>query len=78
MSTEAWRSTPHTAAGGPGYARWVDLGSTDETVLRESLDDLRLLDWLDAAGGRFLVVHIPAASPHRTNSPHGPRRSPAA
>jgi sugar phosphate isomerase/epimerase len=36
----------------------VDLGSLDPAVHRESVDDLkRCLDWLEAAGGRHLVVH---------------------
>src|SRR5262245_22035204 len=36
----------------------VDLGNMDELTHRESLDDLRrCVDWLDQAGGRFLVVH---------------------
>jgi sugar phosphate isomerase/epimerase len=39
-------------------ANRVDLGHTDPTVFRESVDDLRrCLDWLHATGGRFLVVH---------------------
>jgi sugar phosphate isomerase/epimerase len=36
----------------------VDLGATDPTVHRESVDDLkRCTDWLDEAGGTCLVVH---------------------
>jgi sugar phosphate isomerase/epimerase len=36
----------------------VDLGSTDRTIHRESVDDLkRCVDWLTAAGGTCLVVH---------------------
>jgi sugar phosphate isomerase/epimerase len=36
----------------------VDLGSLDAAVHRESADDLkRCLDWLEAAGGKHLVVH---------------------
>jgi sugar phosphate isomerase/epimerase len=39
-------------------ARRVDLGTTDPTIHRESIDDLRrCVDWLNAAGGRCLVVH---------------------
>jgi sugar phosphate isomerase/epimerase len=49
----------------------VDLGSLDPAVHRESIDDLkRCLDWLQAAGGKFLVVHpgglsTPAEEPAR-------------
>ncbi len=36
----------------------VDLGETDAAVYRESADDLkRCIDWLQEAGGTFLVVH---------------------
>ena len=36
----------------------VDLGSTDRTTHRESIDDLkRCIDWIDAAGGTHLVIH---------------------
>jgi len=36
----------------------VDLGETDASVYRESADDLkRCIDWLQEAGGTFLVVH---------------------
>lgn len=36
----------------------VDLGETDSVVYRESADDLkRCIDWLQEAGGTFLVVH---------------------
>ena len=36
----------------------VDLGSTDKSTHRESVDDLkRCIDWLAAAGGTCLVVH---------------------
>jgi sugar phosphate isomerase/epimerase len=36
----------------------VDLGSTERSIHRESVDDLkRCIDWLDAAGGTYLVVH---------------------
>ena len=36
----------------------VDLGDTDPAVYRESADDLkRCIDWLQEAGGIFLVIH---------------------
>jgi sugar phosphate isomerase/epimerase len=36
----------------------VDLGATDPAAHRESVDDLkRCVDWLEAAGGKFLVIH---------------------
>jgi sugar phosphate isomerase/epimerase len=36
----------------------VDLGSTDPSILQESVDDLkRCVDWLEEAGGTCLVVH---------------------
>jgi sugar phosphate isomerase/epimerase len=36
----------------------VDLGATNPTIHRESVDDLkRCIDWLDEAGGTCLVVH---------------------
>jgi sugar phosphate isomerase/epimerase len=36
----------------------VDLGATDPPAHRESVDDLkRCVDWLEAAGGKHLVVH---------------------
>lgn len=36
----------------------IDLGSTEPTVRRESVDDLRwCVDWLEEAGGRLLIVH---------------------
>ena len=39
-------------------ARRVDLGTTDASGHRESVDDLkRCVDWLAAAGGKYLVVH---------------------
>ncbi len=39
-------------------ARQVDLGSTDASTHRESVDDLKnCVDWLARAGGRYLVVH---------------------
>jgi sugar phosphate isomerase/epimerase len=39
-------------------ARRVDLGSLDPSTHRESIDDLKgCVDWLAAAGGRYLVVH---------------------
>ncbi len=39
-------------------ARRVDLGATEPSVLDESVDDLkRCVDWLQAAGGKHLVVH---------------------
>jgi sugar phosphate isomerase/epimerase len=39
-------------------ARRVDLGATDASVHRESVDDLRAcVDWLATAGGKCLVVH---------------------
>jgi sugar phosphate isomerase/epimerase len=54
--------TIHSAHGCWGHrtirVNRVDLGTLDATVSRESIDDLkRCVDWLDAAGGRFLVVH---------------------
>jgi sugar phosphate isomerase/epimerase len=39
-------------------ARRVDLGSTDASTHRESVDDLKgCVDWLAAAGGNYLVAH---------------------
>ena len=39
-------------------ARQVDLASLDPIILGESLDDIRrCVDWLQRAGGTFLVVH---------------------
>jgi sugar phosphate isomerase/epimerase len=39
-------------------ARRVDLGSVDSSTHRESVDDLKAcIDWLAAAGGKYLVVH---------------------
>jgi sugar phosphate isomerase/epimerase len=39
-------------------ARRVDLGATEPSVLRESVEDLtRCIDWLSDAGGTHLVVH---------------------
>ena len=39
-------------------ARRVDLGSLDPSTHRESIDDLKAcVDWLAAAGGKYLVVH---------------------
>jgi sugar phosphate isomerase/epimerase len=39
-------------------ARRVDLGSTDPSTYRESVDDLKgCVDWLAAAGGRYVVIH---------------------
>lgn len=36
----------------------VDLGDPDPVIHRQSVDDLRqCVDWLEAAGGRHLVVH---------------------
>jgi sugar phosphate isomerase/epimerase len=36
----------------------VDLGDPDPLVHRQSVDDLKLcMDWLEAAGGRYLVIH---------------------
>ena len=54
--------TIHSAHGCWGsqtiLARRVDLGSLDETIHRESIDDIRsCLDWLEQAGGTHLVVH---------------------
>jgi len=49
----------HGCWGGQAIkARYVDLASTDPLSHRESLEDLsRCIDWLQAAGGRMLVVH---------------------
>ena len=54
--------TVHSAHGCWGgqtiCASRVDLGSTDPGTHRESIDDLlRCVDWLQAAGGKCLVVH---------------------
>jgi sugar phosphate isomerase/epimerase len=39
-------------------ARRVDLGSVDASTHGESIDDLKAcIDWLAAAGGKYLVVH---------------------
>jgi len=39
-------------------ARQVDLGALDPSIRSESLDDIRrCVDWTQAAGGSFLVVH---------------------
>jgi sugar phosphate isomerase/epimerase len=52
-------------------ARRVDLGATELSAHRESVDDLkRCVDWLHAAGGTHLVVHPgglsdPCESPSR-------------
>jgi sugar phosphate isomerase/epimerase len=52
----------HSAHGSWGSrtirATRVDLGSPDPVVHAESVDDLRrCVDWLEAAGGKCLVVH---------------------
>lgn len=49
----------HACWGGQTIkASRVDLGSTDLSTARESIDDLkRCVDWLEEAGGTFLVVH---------------------
>jgi sugar phosphate isomerase/epimerase len=54
--------TIHSAHGCWGArsirAKRVDLADFDEEGRAESVDDLRrCVDWLDEAGGRFLVVH---------------------
>lgn len=51
----------------------VDLGSLDPVVVRESIDDIkRAIDWLEAAGGRYLVVHPGGLSDAEE---FGPRRA---
>ncbi len=51
----------------------VDLGSTDPTIHRESVDDLkRCTDWLEVAGGTCLVVHPGGLS---DPADHAPRRA---
>jgi sugar phosphate isomerase/epimerase len=46
----------------------VDLGDTDPQRHRQSVDDLkRCVDWLEAAGGRCLVVH-PGGLSHPTET----------
>jgi sugar phosphate isomerase/epimerase len=54
---EIWSA--HGCWGGQTIkASRVDLGSLDPGVARDSVDDLkRCLDWLEAAGGKHLVVH---------------------
>jgi sugar phosphate isomerase/epimerase len=49
----------HGCWGGQAIrAARVDLGQTDPVGHRESVDDLkRCADWLEAAGGTYLVVH---------------------
>ncbi len=49
----------HGCWGGQSIrAARVDLGSSDPTTHRESIDDLkRCVDWLKAAGGTCLIVH---------------------
>jgi sugar phosphate isomerase/epimerase len=49
----------HGCWGGQSIrAARVDLGSTDPSTHQESIDDLmRCVDWLEAAGGKCLVVH---------------------
>ena len=52
----------HSAHGSWGVrtirARYVDLGATDRSANRESVDDLKgCVDWLATAGGKCLVVH---------------------
>jgi sugar phosphate isomerase/epimerase len=49
----------HGCWGGQSIrAARVDLGSTDSRTHQESIDDLmRCVDWLQAAGGKCLVVH---------------------
>jgi sugar phosphate isomerase/epimerase len=52
----------HSAHGSWGArtirARRVDLGALDPAIYRESIDDLKAcVDWLAAAGGKYLVVH---------------------
>lgn len=49
----------HGCWGGQSIrAHRVDLGSTDPSTHRESIEDLvRCVDWLAAAGGNCLVVH---------------------
>jgi sugar phosphate isomerase/epimerase len=54
--------TIHSAHGCWGgrtiHARRVDLGSTDPSTHRESIDDLKVcIDWLADAGGTYLVIH---------------------
>jgi sugar phosphate isomerase/epimerase len=54
--------TIHSAHGCWGgrtiHARRVDLGSTDPSTRRESIDDLKAcIDWIADAGGRYLVIH---------------------
>jgi sugar phosphate isomerase/epimerase len=49
----------HGCWGGQSIkAERVDLGSIDPVINRQSVDDLmRCTDWLEEAGGTFLVVH---------------------
>jgi sugar phosphate isomerase/epimerase len=49
----------HGCWGGQAIrARRVDLGSGDPITQRESIDDLkRCIDWVNEAGGAYLVVH---------------------
>jgi sugar phosphate isomerase/epimerase len=49
----------HGCWGGQSIrARRVDLGATDAATHGESIEDLmRCVDWLAAAGGKYLVVH---------------------
>lgn len=49
----------HGCWGGQAIkASRVDLGQTDPAGHRESVDDLkRCIDWLEAAGGTYLVIH---------------------
>lgn len=54
--------TIHSAHGCWGgqtiKASRVDLASTERAIHRESIDDLkRCIDWLESAGGTYLVVH---------------------
>lgn len=65
----------HGCWGGQAIrAERVDLGQTDARAHRESIDDLkRCIDWLEAAGGTYLVVHpgglsIPAHQEPRRES----------
>jgi sugar phosphate isomerase/epimerase len=54
-----WVHSAHGAWGGQAIlSDRVDLGSTDASTWRNSVDDLkRCVDWLNEAGGRHLVVH---------------------
>lgn len=49
----------HGCWGGQSIkAARVDLGSAESSIHRESVDDLkRCIDWIEAAGGTYLVVH---------------------